>query len=348
MSDVDLPQGIPGAAIPTRKLVGDEERAYVQALVATLRAARLNNHYPDSRRLGSHLSALSPELHRGLYDGVEVDLRSGLPSSKEWTRVQTDVRLAQEQLRQLGDRRTLEAKARRGGDGSIHAKLLAKHDYYSSLARIQLTPLGDMQVALRQLEPERRRAHFHVVLDKLDVSGLFVRYSIDLTQTDEFWTERVVHLDEEAAQHTESFRALVYKFTSYDAEFTFAKLASMANLTVERVIKGVVGPICFPWTKTTPALQAILAGEPRGFVAMFALDMAAIDIAADGDNDPFEDLIIERLSPEARSGYERARRRYGYKVFKDRKFVCSSSLVAPLGELCVRARTKNIIYPYPL
>ena len=343
MSEIDVDGGIPGAQVPTRTLTGDEESHYVKALGAILRAARLNSQWPDARRMASHLSALAPELHGGLYPGLAVDVRVGLPSYREWTRVQTDVRIATEQLDQLGGRRELEAKATRAGEGSIHAKQLAKHNYYSALTRVQLTPLGDMQVTLRRLEPAERRAHFHVVLDKLDVSGLFVRYSIDLAQTDEFWTERVVVLDDEAAQHTEDFRSLVYKFTSYDAEFTFVKLASISNLSVERVIKGVVGPLWFPWTQLPDSIRPLL-GE-RQVVANFALDMAAIDLSADRDNDPFEDLIIERLSPEARAGYIDARHRWGYHVFKDRKFVCSRPLVGPLRQICAPEQTKNIIYP---
>ena len=341
MSGVD--EGIVGASVPTRRLAGDEEAAYVRALQTILRSARLNNQYPDARTLASHISALDPAIHRGLYPYVEADLRTGLPSYREWTRVQTDVRLAPEQLQQLGPREVLEDKARRSPESAIHAKQLTKHDYYSSLTKVQLTPLGDMKVVLRRLEPKERRAHFHVILDKLDVSGVFVRYSIDLAQTDDAWTERVVVLDEEAARHTEVFRSLVYKFTSYDAEFTFVKLATIGNLTVERVIKGVIGPFCFPWVHGPERLQPMLS--PGQYVAMFALDMAAVDLAADRDNDPFEDLIIARLSPEARDGYEQARQRYGYRVFKDRKFVVSRELVEPLRAICAEEKTKNIIYP---
>lgn len=341
MTDVDA--GIRGATVPTRTLTGEEESTYVATLQAILRAARLNSQYPDSRLLLSHLSALAPEVHRRLYQGVQADLRSGLPSYKEWTRVQTDVRLAQDQLRQLGPRAALEDKVRRSPDTEIHTKQLAKHHYYSALLGVQLTPLGDMKVVLRRLDPKERRAHFHVVLDKLDVSGAFVRYSIDLAQTDDFWTERVVVLDDEAASHTEVFRSLVYKFTSYDAEFTFVKLATIGNLTVERVIKGVIGPICFPWVHGPEALRRMLASEQQ-CVAMFALDMAATDLAADRDNDPFEDLIVDRLSPEARFGYDQARQKYGYHVFKDRKFVASRELIDPLRQLCASENSKNIIY----
>ena len=257
--------------------------------------------------------------------------------------MQTDVRLAQDQLRQLGSKAALEEKVRRSPGSEIHSKQLAKHHYYTALLGVQLTPLGDMKVALRRLEPTEHRAHFHVVLDKLDVSGAFVRYSINLAQKDDFWTERVVVLDDEAASHTEVFRSLVYKFTSYDAEFTFVKLATIGNLTVERVIKGVIGPVCFPWVQGPEALGQMLS-HPQQCVAMFALDMAATDLAADRDNDPFDDLIVDRLSAEARFGYEQARQKYGYHVFKNRKFVASRELVGPLRQLCASENSKNIIY----
>jgi hypothetical protein len=342
-SRLDVDGGLAGASVPTRTVTGPEEAQYVEALCAALRAARLSANWPDSRALVSHLSVLAPATHCGLYDGVEVDLRSGLPSYREWTRAQTDARLAPEQLRQLGPRHTLAEKARRGGAESIHAKQLAKHDYYTRLLAVQLTTLGDMHVALRRLEPEQRRAHFHVVLDKLDVSGVFVRYSIDLAQRDDFWNERVVVLDEEAARHTETFRSLIYKLTSYDAELTFVKLATLATLTVERVVKGVVGPFFFPWVRCPEPLRPVVA--TGGFVATFALDMAAVDLAADRDNDPLEDLRSERLSPEARAGYEDSRRRYGYKVFKDRKFVCGRGTVEPLRALCTARGAASIVYP---
>lgn len=337
----DLPeQGMVGATVPTRRLEGDEESRYINVVRRILRAARLNNQYPDSRALASHIGALAPERHRGLYPGLEVDIRSGLPSYKEWTRAQTDVLIASDQLRQLGDRKALADKAERGS--TIHNKQLTKHDYYTDLAGVKLAPLGDMKVALRRLEPEAQRAHFHVVLDKLDATGFFVRYSIDLSQTSDFWTEKVVVLDEEAASHTETFRSLIYKFTSFDSEFTFVKLATMGGLEVERVVKGIIGPFCFPWVRAPKALDGLLTDQ--GYVAMFALDMAAIDLAADRDNDPFEDLIIERLSPEARQGYEQARQQYGYKVFKDRKFVTSRESQRALQAVCAKENTKNIIY----
>ncbi len=328
-------------AIPSRLLAGDDESAYVKRLRAVLGAARLGAHWPDGTRLGAHVGAMAPGVHRGLYPGLEIDLRSGLPTYKEWTRVQTDVRIAGDQLRQLGAPEDVRRKAA-AHPGRIHEKQLAKLDYYAALRDVTLAPLGEMSVALRRVQPERRRAEFHVVLDKLDASGLFVRYSIDLAQCAEAWSRPVVVLDEETARHTEGFRSLIYQFTSLDSEFTFLRLATLGGLELERVIKGVVGPLALPWTQAGEAVRPLLGTD--GFVAMFALDMAATDLPADRDNDPFADLMRERLSPQARDEYDASRKRFGYKVFKDRKFVAPTALLPALRKLCAERGARNVAY----
>lgn len=80
-------------------------------------------------------------------------------------------------------------------------------------------------------------------------------------------------------------------------------------------------------------------------VASFSLDMASVDVARDGDNDPLDDLLTDRLSQEGRQGYEASRQEHGYRVFKDRKFVVSSpDLVEPLQEFCAARGSQNVIY----
>ena len=335
------PELLPGARLPTTTLTDEAERRYTEQLPRILRAARLNMYYPDARAMIAHVEALSPTLHQGLYEGVEINLKSGLPSYKEWTRVQTDVTLAQDQLHQLGPREALAAKARQG---SIHAKQLAKLDYYARLLNRPTVPLGDMSVALRRVDPAARRAWFHVILDKLDASGLFVRYAIDLSQQSSAWSKPIVTLNEETAQHTQEFQSLIYKFTSLDAEFTWAKLQSMPGVQVERVCKGVVGPLCFAAAQAPPELAAALESHEGSFIGMFGLDMVAADIAEDRNNDPFARFFTEQLSAEARAVYEEARGRASYKRFKDRKFVTTRALQQPLQALCQARQTKNIIY----
>lgn len=339
----DAPMHRAPEAIRSTTLTDEAEARYVDRLYRILRSARLNLHYPDARKLQSHVRCLHPDVHRGLYDGVQMNLNSGLPTYREWTRVQTDVSLAAEQLQKLGSRATLEKKAASGE--AIHEKLLKKHKYYSDIVDAQLTPLGDMEVKLRRVDHRERTAYFHVILDKLDASGLFVRYSIDLAQTDSAWSQKVVRLDEENAEHTEEFQALIYKFTSLDAEFTFAKLAGLGGLEVQKVAKGTVGPIYFAREQAPPELRGLFDGHDDAFVAMFALDMVANDIAEDRDNDPIDSIMSRSMSEEAAQAYERVRDQSDCKVFKDRKFVVPRALMSAVREYCADHGTKNIVYP---
>ncbi|MBN1774813.1 MAG: hypothetical protein JXB32_26375 [Deltaproteobacteria bacterium] len=103
-----------------------------------------------------------------------------------------------------------------------------------------------------------------------------------------------------------------------------------------------MGPVCFPWTRGPDGLEPVLAAG--GFVAMFAVDTAARDLAADRDNDPFADLLVDRPTAEARGEYDAARQRLGYKVFKDRKFVAPRAAVAPLQALCASRNARNVCY----
>jgi hypothetical protein len=332
----------PVASVPTLLLVGEEESRYVRQLVRVLEGARLNAYYPNARRLASHVGCLAPEVHHGLYPSLQIDERSGLPTYKEWTRVQTDVQIASQALADLASREVLERKAR-AAPRSIFGKQLLKHHYYSAIANAQLAPLSHMDVALRRVEPDERTAWFRVVLDKLNASGLFVRYTIDLAQESSTWSKDMVTLDADSARHTDAFRSLIYKFSSLDAELTFAKLVTLGNLVVERVVKGTVGPVVLAGVReSTPLAQLIQSSDE--LIATFALDTAATDLAIDRDNDPIDDLLADRLSERARQEYRSSRVRYGYKVFKDRKFVVIGDLMERVRSFCQQAGTRNIVY----
>lgn len=334
------PELLRGARLPTTLLKGDHETNYVGRLERIIRAARLNLYYPDARGVRAHIEAMHPRIHQGLYEGIEMNLNSGLPSYKEWTRVQTDVSLAPDQLRQLGNRAALEAKAK---PGTLHEKQLRKHDYYKALAGRPLASLGDMQVKLKRIDAESNTAWFHVILDKLDASGLFVRYVIELSQTSSGFSKQIVTLDDDTARHTEAFQSLIYQFTSLDAEFTYAKLHAIEGIEIERVVKGTIGPFYFSAEQAPAALRPLLS-EPGSFIAMFAQDMVAQDIVDERNNDPLGQFFIDSLSQEARQGYDRARAQFDYKCFKDRKFVVPRTLKAATHQMCLDRGTQNIIY----
>lgn len=323
-------------------LTGEEEQRYVRRFAAIMRAARLNDQYPDPRRLSAHVRAMGPEVHRGQYDGLEINVESGLPTYKEFTRVQTDVSIAAEQLKKLGNRQALAKKAA-SSSHDIHQEQLAKYDYYDDIADVRLAPLGAMDVALRRVEPAKNQAHFRILFDKLDATGIFVRYAIDLTQRASVWDTTAVQLDEDTASYTDEFKSLIYKFSSMDAEFTYTKLATLSGVDVQRVSRGTVGPIYFTRFDPPEPFDELL-DEPEDFVAMFGIDTAALDIRQHRNNDPFGELFETEMSRKMRSTYAQAREQFGYRVYRDRKFVVSRGLEGRLSELCEEMGTKNIVY----
>ncbi len=335
--------GRPGVLqVPSIRLADAEESAYVERAGAALARARLNRQYPSARRAACHLRCMGREVHGGLYPPLQVDARSGLPTYREWTRVKTDRDMAAEILADLPPEAKLVERARRQGRG-IYGKQLLKHHYYNAIKERELAPLDHMEVRLRRVEPGARTAHFNVVLDKLDASGLFVRTTIDLSQRDSHWDHPMLTLDEETAEHTQAFRSLIFRFATLDAELTFARLAAIDTLEVEKVVKGTIGPVFMPGVRAPEPIGGWFdSGD--GLIATFSLDLAARDLARDRDNDPLDDLIADRYSEKARAEYEEARKRYGYHVFKDRKFVVTAPLASTVRELCAEQGTRNVIY----
>jgi hypothetical protein len=341
------PAGEPAEGSPVeRVLEGDAAQRYVDLVTRAIARARLSEHYPPARRLVGQVGAMGPRVHGGLYADLRVDGRSGLPTYREWARVRADAELSPRVLAELPPRPELEARARQEPAG-IWGKQLLKHGYHTHLSGIDATPPSHMTVQLRRIEPQERRAWFHVVLDKLDSSGVFVRSSIELSQEASFWSRPMLELDADAVRFTEALRTIVYRLTSLDAELTFVRLCDTEGLVVERVIRGTVGPVYVAGTLLPPALEAELPGPPGPelVVASFGLDMAAGDVAKDGDNDPIEDLLSERLAPEGRAAYVEARRRYGYRVYKDRKLVVGDAATGEaVQRFCARMGTRNVVY----
>ena len=307
------------------------QRIYVQRFASILRAARLSLQYPDYRRLTAHVRALDPACHGGLYPELQLDLRTGLPTYREWTRVQTDVALAPKILEQLGSHAQL-AQRTRDHPNSIYQRQLDKHAYYSRLKAVAITPLAHMQVDLRRIDHNEGRAYFSVVFDKLEASGLFVRVTIALSQRDGFWSRQAVRLDDDVAEQTEAFRSLIYKMTSVDPELTWLKLSSVGGLGVERLTRGTIGPLFVHPDQPRPAAGGFtdLLDGADAWLGTFALVLIGADVAEDRSNDPLTPVRRNRSAP--------------YRVFSDRKFVAPADKVALVRDWCTRAGTKNIVY----
>ena len=305
---------------------------YIHTVVAALQSARLSQQFTDVPTLVSHLRALCPHLHGGHYDGLRVHPRSGLPTLPEWARVHADQAIAAQAL--AADRPQHLAEPRR-----------IELEYLGNLVDRPLAQLDRIQLDVRRIDTQSGQAHLRVRFDKLDGTGCFIRFALELSHRD---PEVLRALEDDAgrADLVERLRALLYPLAELDAEWALVRLAEARAVTVERVEKGSVGPLwvgghdrpqAWPWPGDTL--------EPGQCIASFGSDLAAVDVARDRDDDPFGLLLADRLSEDARRIYREARARLGYRVFKNRKFVASPALVGRLQGALRELGTRNLVYP---
>lgn len=309
------------------QLRDDDAEQYCEVVAKAIRGAKLSHAFPDAKSTANHIRLMAPSVHRGLYDGIELNRESGLPTYRMWARVQADIAASKTELPRLGAREAWAAKAERG---DIYKKQLAKFDYYSTIVDQRSASIGDVSVSVRKIDDTH--GSYHVVLDKLDVSGAFIRYAIDLTQTHD---SEMIEVRQEAllGAQTSALHGLVYKFAALNSTFTFAKLSSIPGIHTESVQKGTIGPIYFPWSAKIPAALRPLV-EDQGWVATFSIDHAARDILTSKWNDP---IVAERDFSEISN-------ELGFRVFRDRKFVVSRERRRDLEQALKTTGFKNIQY----
>ncbi|MBK8262092.1 MAG: hypothetical protein IPK80_12255 [Nannocystis sp.] len=348
-------------ALHTQALGPKHAGAYIALLERGLRAARLNNAFPDRRRLQGTLSALDQAMQRGIYEQLYVDSRTGLPNMASYTRVLTDQEIAAGSLARMGEHEDL---SRRRDEAEVFARLASKHEYFTWLKGIELAPVDLHRVLLRRHDPMTGAASFRMELTKLDGSGLYMQLTIELTQIASVWRRRVIDLDKdgESAAASQAIHAMIYRCAALDAETIFVRLHGIEGVSVERVQRGVIGPVLFalpdgvelartlePEGPLGDAWQAWITGpgartSTPEMAATFATDIAAVDVREEKSNDPLSPLLTERIAPAERARYEEIRRRYPFKVFKDRKFIGTAGVRGLMQAVIDASRCRNLIY----
>ncbi len=307
------------------------------------------------------MEALGQAAHRGLYDGIYLDSRWGLPNMASFTRVLSDRTVGGRALEGYDDQATLDAQRHRA---EVYEKLATKRRYFEQLQSLSLAPVDEHRVLLRRHEPGESRASFRVELTKLAGSGAYLHVVIELTQTAGMSSHKLVDLDTrgEVASGTEALRGMVYRFAAYDAETLFIRLHELEGVEVERVQRGIIGPVRFSIphaegcsTILEPRADALSsawsqavedgAAEVPLLLTSFATDVAALDVREEKSNDPFSGLLRDSIADNERARYGILRERHPFRVYKDRKFVASASLVPAVREACASAGCKNLIYP---
>jgi hypothetical protein len=246
----------------------------------------------------------------------------------------------------------------------VFARRADKRKYYEHLGRLELAPVDEHRVLLRRHEPAASRASFRVELTKLTGAGEYLRIMIELTQTSGLWSHHLIDLDErgEVAQGTEGLRSMVYRFAAYDAETLFYRLHELDGVQVERIQRGIIGPVWFAlpqeqgltrvaepapnmltdaWVK---AVGAGVVGRKPDLVASFATDIAAADVREEKSNDPLSSLLRDHIQDSERARYEARRAHFPFRVYKDRKFVATAGAMPLVEAVCAAAKTKNLTY----
>ncbi|MCA9634675.1 MAG: hypothetical protein KC420_01425 [Myxococcales bacterium] len=349
-------------ALHTQELGPADAGRYLDMLARSLRAARLNNSFPDRRRVDGTIAALQRAFDHKIYDQLYLDARTGLPNMASFTRVVTDQQMAEGALSRLDDRQELE---RRRQEAAVFERMADKHDYLTWLKSQELAPVDLHRVLLRRHDPGSGTASFRIELTKLDGSGLYMHLTIELTQVASVWRKRVVDLDQdgESAAASQAFHTLIYRCAALDAETLFIRLHGIEGVTVERVQRGVIGPVLFRLPgedgqlHTTLEVEGVLGhawqtwlagpgAHARGpeLLATFASDSAAGDIREEKSNDPLSPLLSAVIEERERARYRQMRERYPFRVFKDRKFVATRGLHGLVKAIGDAAGTRNIVY----
>lgn len=348
-------------ALHTQRLVEPASGLYLDACARALRVARMSNVFPDRRRLAGTLRALAPEVHGGLHEEIYVDSRSGLPNMASFTRVITDQSVGKESLGRMG-----QTEEGRGEEAEFFEHLARKRRYYETLQKLPLAPVDQHRVLLRRHDPERSTGMFRVELTKLAGSGRYLHVTVELSQVSGLWAHKLIDVDEagEVASGTDALRSMVYRFAAFDAETLFIRLHELEGVGVERVQRGLIGPVLFAIPGGDGGSSRLLEpeddalaraflrwGEGNGWaptrmemIACFATDIAATNVREERSNDPLSPLLSAGIEDRERGRYDALRARHPFKVFKDRKFVVTHGLRPIVEGVCVAQGTRNPIY----
>ena len=316
-------------------LSGENLEGYCRALSPLILAGRLNSCYPDPYVCSAYISCLAPSLRRGVYDGVNLDRRTGLPVLKDVLAVKIDKDLAPDFI--------ASQEERLAAGRSLAERSAAKLEYFRRLGSAGLKPLNRLEVKLRRVDRESGSAFFEVVYDVYAISpALFTRYCLMLEQTDAVWESALLARSGDYSEPTMEFRMRLEKCAQSESELLFLIIGGIKGVRVEEISRARIGPF---WSARTGFPASWPAASPGGAAVLhFPLDRASLELKADINNDPFEGMYREFLSGEAKDLIEERVKTLGYRVHKDRKFACTKSAEPALRGLLAASPARNIIY----
>lgn len=322
---------------PRRRLTGPDLDRYAESAARLIAAGRLNRWYPDPYACANVLRGMGASFREGVYDGVWLDLASGMPTLQEVVAVKADADLAAD---------FLQSQAARVSAGRAPSpKVAAKIEYYRKLVGLRFVPLTSLEVKLRRVDQTKQVAAFEAVFDRYDAAEhVFTRYTLLLEQKDSALGQALIERSGDYSKQTEEFRNTMERYTGDESELAFLLLGRLPNVRVEEVTRARIGPL---WSFAAPAPPGWLpegkAGDDQ-YILHLPLDRASVDLDEDRDADPFSTIYRHFLSEHSRPLIEDEARRLGYRVHKERKFVCTRGVADHLKCRLREAGTNNIVY----
>lgn len=285
---------------------------------------------------------MAPSARPGDFRGLELNLRTGLPTEKAVGQILSERDLSDKFLAGLDQ----EALRRKPDPSELDLRRLQQAAYHRDLLASRLPRRTHLDLSLRRVESDKQRAFFTTVFERFDpTEELFVRYTVQLYQHHGRWTRQLVELQGDDVEATGPFRNVISRYHADEAEFGFILLSELPAITVEEVVRGRIGPLWFEGVEMDPEVQALLQAHPGSFILHFPSERAALDIKEDRNHDPFSGTWRDALEPPARDLALQKARALGYHVYKERKFACTRAIAGPFGALLKERGSRCVIYP---
>ncbi len=337
-----MKQKIQNRMDPVTTISGETLENYVDIVKKMLKAGRASKFFPDAASFCNMLDLYLPSGNHFMYDTLEINLNTGLPSEREVTRLVTDRQIAPKTLKEDPEEKLRQRV--RNTPSEVNMRRLNRYLYHKALITTRILPLMDLQLKLRTVDTDKYIAFFNVEVVRFDVAdSIFAKYTLVAGQHDTRWRQQV-HLSGDDLRYTGKFRNLISRYSVDEAEFAFILLNDLEDITVEEVQRCRIGPLYFKGSRIPRGLEELFLDHPEAFILSLPTDRVSINISEDVNNDPLTGFYRDILAPEERLALEKKAEQMQYHVYKERKFVCTRSVLKDFRQFLRDRGARCVVY----
>ena len=328
------------------RLADDQADIYLDILRKLIRGGLLGKSYPDPGGLERLYRLMAPEANEGLDREIALNPRNGMPNEPDIGRVLADKEACARFLASNDNPQMLGRK----DDASLRVQKRIR--YYREVQKSVLPKRVNLNLQTIRVDQATRTARFNAFFERYDPGeGIFTKYTIQLSHQHQRWNRPQIELMGDDLLATESFRNVIARYSSDEAEFAFILLSDVPGIRVHEVVRARVGPLWFTEAMMPVEVAAILAEHPGNLILNFPLervtareDRDTSETKPDLNLDPFGRLYRSSLGAGVRDIADRRAAELNYRVYKERKFSCTKGILEPLKALLASSGAKCVIY----